>query len=369
MKVTTMTKKRIIGLDILRIISMFGIVGLHFINQGGLIEKAYIYSVNYYVILLLLIFFLTSVDVFGMLSGYLGIEKEKNKNSRIIELVFIVCFYCFVIPTIYYITNPAKLSVGGILELIYNYFPILDGRYWYITNYVLLFFTMPYINKLCKSLEKRHYKNMLIVLFIFLSIIPNVLLQTVDLFYVNWGYSFIWLVYCYMIGGYAKLYIKEFELKKSVKYFVVVFLISSMINILIRNASFIIFHKIVKPTLLIDYISPFTIVLSIILLLIFRSININNAKIKKIIIYLSGASFSVYIIHCHRVIFINYLKDLFVPILNYNFLIVLIGIIFFIIMTYIICSLLDEIRKVIFKLLKINKLIDIIGKKIDLLLE
>ena len=129
-------KKRVIGLDLLRIISMLGIIGLHVIGQGGLINNSNIHSIKYYVILLLLVFFYTSVDVFGLLSGYLNISKEKNKYSRFVQLIMILIYYCLLIPSIFYLFNIDNIRDSGYKELLFNYFPILIGRYWYITFYL-----------------------------------------------------------------------------------------------------------------------------------------------------------------------------------------------------------------------------------------
>ncbi len=39
-------KTRYYGLDILRIISMIGIVGLHVMNQGGVLSNTPLFSIN-----------------------------------------------------------------------------------------------------------------------------------------------------------------------------------------------------------------------------------------------------------------------------------------------------------------------------------
>ena len=360
-----MDKNRIIGLDILRIISMFGIVGLHVINRGGLIYNANIYTVKYYIILILLIIFYTSVDVFGILSGYLNIYKDTNKHSRIIELISIVVYYCLTIPTIYYIININKIVISK--ELVFNYIPILDGKYWYIISYVFVFFLIPYINKFCKMLDRYTYKKFLILVLVLLSIIPNLLFEN-DIFRILYGYSPFWLIYCYMIGAYIKIYNIKIDTKKNLKYLLIIFLSTFMINVGIRNIGYILFNRVVKGEFLIDYISPFTVILSIMLLLLFMNINIKNNKVYNIIKYFSQMSFAVYIVHCHRIIYEYYFGNLFVPLLKYNSIVVFSGIILSIILIYIICCIVDEIRKIIFKILRINKLNEFIGNKFDNLL-
>ena len=362
-----MKKTRLIGLDVLRILSMCGIVGLHIINQGGVIGHASIGTFKYYVVLFSLILFYTSVDVFGLLSGYLGIDKEKNRNGRIVELIFIVIFYCLLIPILYYSFNCNDFLIGNYKEIIFNFFPIINGRYWYITCYVFLFLLIPSINKFCKSIDKKSFKSMLILLFVLLTIIPC-FLGGYDLFRILDGYSPFWLMYCYMIGAYIKIYNIDYNNGKLIKYSLISILVSFTLNGIIRNITFSIFGKVVGGSLFIDYVSPFTLLLSIILILLFKKMIIKSKSIIKIIVYLSGMSFSVYVIHCHRILFDYFIKDLFVPLLNYNFIVLLLGIFGTIVVVYLVCCLIDEIRKLLFKLFRVNNLINLIGKKLDQIL-
>ena len=356
-------EKRIIGLDLLRIFSMFGIIGLHIINQGGIINNLKINSINYYIVLFLLIIFYTSVDIFGLLSGYLNINKKNNKNSRIIELIIITLFYSMCIFSIFYIFNLCDVRKLGYKELIFNIFPILKGRYWYITCYVFLFFVIPYINMLCNYMSKDNYKKLLIILFILFTIIPNIFGMN-DFFHINNGYSPFWLIYCYIVGGYIKLYDIKLDIKKIIKYILILLFSTLIINSLIRIIGYSFLHKVVKGDWFINYISPLTLSTSILLLLLFKNININN-KLNKVIIYLSGASFAVYIIHCHKLIYDYVLINLYKPFIEYNPILVFLIIIGSIFLVYITCSIIDFLRKKIFNIFRINRLINYIGLKMD----
>lgn len=361
-------KDRNDGISLLRIFSMFGIVGLHVINNGGIINNLSIYSYKYYFVLLFLTIIYCSVDVFALMSGFLNINKTVNKHSGIVELLFILLFYCLIIPIIFYSFNLCNIRFLGLKNLIINFVPFLVGRYWYITSYVFLFFLIPYINFFIKSLSKKRAKKFLLLSFVFLSIIPNLFFQ-IDLFKINNGYSPFWLIYLYMVGGYIKLHSNKIEKKSVLKYMFAFLLCAFIFNCFIRIITNIIFGKIYNPEYFINYISPFIVGMSICLLLIFNNISIKEIKLKKIINYLSSSAFSVYIIHSHKIIFDYVLRDFFIPLNSHNVVLLMLCIIMSIIIIYLICTLIDEIRKFIFKFLKINYLIDIIGKKIDLLLE
>lgn len=93
---------------------MFGIIGVHLMNQGGILQNANIYHFLYIGYLLLITIFYTSVNTFAILSGYLSIDKDKNKHYRIVELISIMFFWSFVITIIFLIFNINNFRLAGI---------------------------------------------------------------------------------------------------------------------------------------------------------------------------------------------------------------------------------------------------------------
>ena len=372
-----METKRNAGIDILRILSMLGIIGLHIINQGGIISNLPINTTKHNVVLLLLTILFASVNIFGIMTGYLNVNKRENKNKRIIELILITLFWSIVITSIFYGFNLYNIRSQGIRGLITNILPFITGQYWYITMYILLFLMIPYINVLIKNLTKKQMKTMLIVLFILLSIIPNVIPNIVpnivrnDMFAIKNGYSPFWLIYCYMIGAYIRLY-KDEEgekgiIKKSGKV-ILPLLLAYVCNIAVKNILVALNGRVTDQQWFIDYVSPFIILFAIKVFMVFKSIKIKKELIAKIIKWISMASFSVYIIHCHRAIFDFVNKDLFVFVNSQNTLIIIATIILSMIGIYIACMLLDQLRILIFKLCRINRFIEFVGYKMDRIL-
>ncbi len=363
-----MTNRKI-GIDILRIVAMMGIVGLHIVNQGGIISSLSINKAPYYVVMLVTTFFYTSVDVFAIITGYLYYNK-KIKYKRIVELIFIALFYSILIAFIFYAFNLFNMKSLGLKFLKECIFP-MSGTYWYIVAYILLFVMIPFLNHIL-SLPKEKVKKLLIVLFILTSVIPSI--TAVDFFKLDYGYSPFWLMYLYLIGGYIKKYENDFKGKRN-KYCKLLFLslflgfaLNIFINIFfVKKFGYFLFGALIG-SIFIDYISPFTVISSILILLIFKEIKCNNTILNKIILCFSKTAFAVYIIHASIPIFNLVLKDAFVFVKNYNFLFITVTIIIGIIIIYVICSLIDIIREKLFNILKINKLIEFIGIKLDKLI-
>ena len=336
-------KERIIGLDILRIASMFGIVMLHVLGQGGVL-RSYTSESSFYINNFLEIFFMCSVNVFALLSGFLSIEKKKSLY-RAIELPVITFFYCVIITLLFVILFRNKLD--GFYDIVKGLFPPLAGRYWYITCFFPILLLEPIINKCLNSLSIKSYRTIVITLLILFSFIPSIL--NTDFFIIENGYSFVWLLTCYIIGGYIRK--TDFNIKKRVSIPLII-----TIPIILLFGNMLIDYKFGgHHDYMVSYTSPLILSSALACLLLFKNIKINKDSI--IIRTLSTISFDVYIIHCHVLIFDIFLKDAFSFVSGFNIIIqplisILIGI-----TIYASCSIIGWIRMIVFEKLMINKLI------------
>lgn len=68
-----MEKERNLSIDILRICSMMAIVALHFLNLGGMLDAKSSSLVNTCIVREMYILCFISVNVFGILTGYLNV--------------------------------------------------------------------------------------------------------------------------------------------------------------------------------------------------------------------------------------------------------------------------------------------------------
>ncbi|MGM9850115.1 MAG: acyltransferase family protein [Bacilli bacterium] len=361
-------KERMIGLDILRIASMLGIIGLHLIGQGGVLNNLNLMNYRTFVILFIYAICYLSVDVFGILSGYLSWKKKKINYTRIVELIIITFFHCFIITFIFYYFNLYDFKTLGLKEIINSIFPALIGRNWYITSYIFVFFMMPYSNHLIEKLEQKSMKNMLITLFIMLCIIPNIFWQT-DFFKASNGYSPLWLLYCYLLGGYLGKYRLSKKInKKRITIVTSCIILAYVSNILVRIITFKIYGQVLYESWFINYVSPFNVIASLLLIPIFSNIKINNISLNKLIVFLSVSSFAVYIIHCHYLVYDYFLLNIMKFCIERNVIVIVLYFVLFGLAIYSVCSIIDFLRVKIFKIFKIDNLVNKIGKKLNDLL-
>ena len=349
--------KRCIGIDVLKIIAMLGIIGLHIIGQGGLLRAYDQGTINYYIVQIFRVMFFGAVNIFAMATGYLYVKKEKIKISSIFNLLVTVFFYCFIISTIFYLFDIANFRSSSLKEIIYSIFPILKGNYWYIICYTFLFFLIPYINKMISKLTQQELKKLLIISSVFLSIITSISL--LDLFYVNSGYSVIWLIYCYLLGAYFRLYSKDTKKNKYIIFYVLLTMLTFLLNtyLIKRTGSF------EYQAFILSYNSPFILTSSILFFLYVKDINIESKVFSKI----AELAFGVYILHCNILIFNYILKDSFVELNLYinNPILLTITILSSLVGIYLVCALVEIVRKYIFKLFRVDVLISKIDNKLN----
>lgn len=348
------------GLDLLRVISMLSIIGLHIVNAGS----GYTNSDGYVDNLLWMIFYMiivSSVNVFAMLSGYLYSSKKAIKNKNIVKLLLNTIFYYLVITGVFYICNRETLSTK---DLITGIFPPIFGKNWYIVCYVFMFFSIPYINFFIEKISKRTFEKLIVMLFILLSIIPT--FGIYDYFRTGSGYSPWWLIYCYMIGCYIKLY--DVPKKIKTKFMIISILIVCLCMIFIL-ANILIFDRPAGffTTLLKQYTSPNTVFFAIMLITVFKNMKIPNS-VKKYIKILSTTSFSVYIIHAHPLVMYKIFNGNFLFLNKYNSFVAIFCVIIICVLIYLICSAIDYVRLIIFKLVRAEKLENYIGQKLDAIL-
>lgn len=351
-------RKRMYNMDVCRCLAIMGILSLHILSAGGLLGNVKIGTLNYWILWLLEIITLPSVNVFAMLSGYLGWQKEQYKSYRLIELMIVTLFYSSIITLLMFIVNPSVYKQK--LDIISSIIPALKGYYWYITCYIPVFIFQPYINKLIKLLDDTKLRRLSITALLVIGIIPSVF--KTDFFYSGFGYSFIWLLVCYIVGAYLSKSRVKWKNRKAV----ILFAIGGGGQLLLKYIQLLIMGK--DSYYMINYQSPFIIVMSVALILLINNVELRTNYTKKIVSTLSTVAFDIYIIHCHPCIYNNYIKGCLNIYANINVLF-LIGIwMGSVLLLFIIMSIIGILRCKLFKCRFVVKLIEKTGDLIDKLL-
>ena len=293
------------GLDLVRVLSMLGIAGLHVYNQGGALDAASGSPPNMIASEIIAVACYCSVNVFGLLTGWLYIERKNVKMHSLTRLMLTMFGWSAAITAAAFLMCPSAFF-NHPKQLLIGVFPPFAGEYWYVTCYTFCFLMIPYINAMVHALTPERYRKLLLTLFLLLSVISTVGLK--DYFKISRGYHSLWLIFCYLLGGYMRLHPSDFE-----KLTPRTSLIAFAVNVLIVSTADLAGKKfgISESELLYNYNSPFMVANAVFLMRIFSQITIHSPRMQKILRLLSSAAFSVYIIHTHPLIFHYPLKGMF----------------------------------------------------------
>lgn len=358
--------KRNVGIDILKIFSMLQIITLHVIQHYGVEEAINFFSVQSYSIKLILTFSCCAVNCYAMTTGYLMSNKE-IKWSRLISLWFQIEFYSLGILLLFYFLgfmNIIPYKPIGFEQCLSSIFPILRGSWWYASCYFGLFFLIPYINKILMNSSKKQLSKTLFFIFLFLSVFSTITYS--DGLGLKYGYSIIWLSIMYILGAYFKKY--------PIKGHWIWIFIYIGVNLLSWGGGLVADKLLIFPlfgeakasNLLNLYISPTNILSSISLFLFF-----SNLKFKKIqpsllnfITKLSGFTFGIYLIHSHDIIW-EYFDNSLSFIASYSSYKMILLIFLSVLIIFTVSSLIELIRSIFFKFIKVDYLSDKIQNKIN----
>lgn len=358
------------NIELLRITSMFMIVMIHIMTKTSVLWEMNHNQPVYYICWFIYGICMTSVNCYVLISGYF--YKETGfKFKKILSIYFQVLFYSVIIGLIMYsLKVEMKSSKLGII------FPIINREYWFATTYLGLCCLIPYLNMIIHRAEEKQLRNLLIIFTILFSVIPT-FFHANDWLGDGGAYGIVWFVFLYIAGGYVRKYYREKNKKKfGILYFVCILIVPiSKYIVLLSGKAIKGFHIdinldiIIKISeILFNFNSLPVLCASVFLFVFFCSIEIKNAKAKKYINFFGNLTFGVYLIHNNRNLSGYLWKSLKI---NYwlverkNFFIILL----IAIIVFIVCSLIECIRQYLFKLFKINILINKIAEKLEELLQ
>ena len=360
-----MTKlKKQTNFELLRIVSMLFIIILHILNHTGVINNVESSTIKYYVLWIINTIALTGVNLYVLISGYFLIES-KFKIKKVLQIWSEVLFYSI---GIYVVLNVLGIIDFNVKEAIKVFMPILSQQYWFATVYILMYILSPYVNKLINSMSQKENKRFVILLIIlccFINVIANPLTGGKVAII---GGNIINFLMLYIIAANIRKYDYKVEIKKGISNLIVLL-------ILICLSKFIpiyLYENVIKigllnkiSILMYNYSSIGYVLMSVIIFLIFKNINIKNDKLNKRVLAFSSLTFGVYLIHDNNYIRSILWKNIYADLKNQNLGIILIIIIVSVPTIFVICSSIEFLRKKLFDKIRYQNFIQSISEKIE----
>jgi len=358
---TEITRERNAGIDLFRLLSMFMVVGLHVLGQGGILYSVPSLTLKGEIVWFFEIAMYCAVDCFALISGFLGVNS-KRKTTRLVNMTFQIFFYCSIFSIGYIAYSIINNNPLELRFLVKSFFPTLLGGYWYVSAYFCLCLFAPLLDKLL-DLPRAQLKKAMIAVVVVFCCFSRLQGRVSGL---GNGYTFLWIAVLYLLGGYMAKYepFKKWSIKFNLLGYLACVLLTLLSKILIEIVTVKVLGRPVKTDLLVAYTSPTILLCSIFLFNIFYKVKPCN-RIKKVVTFFAPAAFGVYIIHCQPVVFEKLMKGSLAFFGSYPvyFLIPLafaiaVGI-------FIFCLVIDLLRIKLFKLCRVNKCSEKIANLID----
>lgn len=355
-----MQQQRNYGIDLLRMFSMLLVVILHTEGHGGVLEAAQGHSV--YWAYLPEAFAYCAVNCYALISGYVGVAS-RWRPANLINLWLQVAFYSVGFTALWGILMPGSV---GITDLLHALMPVTYQYvdYWYFTAYFGLFFLIPLLNHLVRTMPRRQLRTMLVVLVLVFSVFPTITRH--DRFYLANGYSVWWLAILYLIGGYIRQY-KAWEkiratqvLGMYVGFSLLSYVLRMGRNILTRRVEW--YAKIGDRFFgaqsdWLNYISPTVLLAAVGLLLLFRNLRLPAWSVR-LIRFASPLAFGVYLIHNHPLVSDALMENRFASYASLPGPLLVLAVIGTAVVIYLVCTVVDAMRSLLFRLLRVRQFAD-----------
>lgn len=181
------------NLELLRIVSILLIIAMHAIGYAA--SKGELSDSNQYIRFFVGSFGNLGVGCFVLILGYFGVKYTTRKFVFISWLTTIYAILCAWANNDFSISRDCVMAITNVPR----YFN------WYITCYLILMALSGYINRFVGSLTKNEFKQLIMILFLFFSVLPMMVSAT-DTVLLKSGQCVTYFIYAYFIGRYIRLH-------------------------------------------------------------------------------------------------------------------------------------------------------------------
>jgi len=235
------------------------------------------------------------VNIFVLISGWFGINLKLRKlNSLLFQILF---FGIFIWGTLSFIAPNKYINLRSFSTV----FMLNTSDYWFIKSYLGLYLLAPIINSFVERATRKHYRNILILLYVFQTVYGWISIDGVS--WIAGGYSAFSFICLYLLGRYLKKYGDTINVGGyfricSLSKGNLLLLFSSIVFLLTFLAYTVTYLGIPIEGRLFTYTNPLVILESIVLLLFFSKIRFESPIINRI----AFSCLSIYLLHGNELV-------------------------------------------------------------------
>lgn len=282
------TNKRETGPDIVRFLAILFVVSVHFFLNTKFYETP-IAGKSMYLQVFLQAIFMSCIPLFLMLTGYFNTKVDLSWKffKKLLPILGVYAFYS-ILSIIYRRYHLGE--VKGIKDWIIDILTFRADAYsWYVNMYIGLFLMSPFLNIIFNNLKSKRERQILLVVFLFISAVPNFLNgRFLNIMYFPTYWADFYPVGYYFVGSYIREY--KPKIKKS-------YALGVLFLILLFETFFECYVP--KGSVYITYMGPFgslmRLVVAFFIFIIFYDVQIRNKILKGVITAGSMLSFDIYL--------------------------------------------------------------------------
>ena len=243
---------------------------------------------------LLFILARVSTNCFVMLSGYYLSERKGPVHAgRLFRIGAQVWFYSMLTFCVAVKAGAVPLSAVALLRAL---LPLTSNGYWFASAYFLMYLSVPVLNAVVQSLDRRQYKTLLLVALLLQSVWGTLFYWATDATFVNNGYSFIWFYTLYFMAAYFRKYRVTVPSGLCLLAYLAASaagLFNRMLALRVENA----LHLNGFVNTVNGYQALATVIASAAMFLLFQNIRIRSDYWRRWVFRLAPLSFGVYLLH------------------------------------------------------------------------
>ena len=289
--------KRNYGIDLLRMVAMVFVIVLHLTGVGGICANAELGSPQFYVSQFFRIGTFCAVNCYALISGFVGWNR-KPKLSGLLNLWLKVIGFCVAITVFTQLRDPAAVDLTDLWKA---FTPVKEAKYWYFNSYVGLFFFLPLLNYAIRGISGREAVFAMAGISVLVLLVPHTRIR--DSFLLGSGYSTLWLMILYLLGGLMSRF--DLPAKLPAAGWAGAFLLAVAMSYLPRMVLLALKPELWTPAnqnLSMQYINPTVVLAGAALVGLFARLELPEWAVR-LTKALSPHAFGVYLCHTHTLIF------------------------------------------------------------------
>lgn len=300
-----MKKERDSGIELLRIIAIFMVIGAHMWDFGKYFESTLnIDGVVQSSSWLFRIFVRSAVNIFLIISGYFTVHQSfdlKKSYKRVFRTYLSMFFYSVVLSVIALAAGTDTRAAMGVylsepVILAKMIFPLSNQTWYFLSDFVIVMLLAPFVNLTLTKITKKQYQILLSILGFLMSV--WLFIGNLDIFKaiasthghdtVFAGKNVFSFIFMYIVGGYIGLHCKQ-SAKPKFR-----FLLLTVGCLLVNYLLFTRLDDAVGyKNVVISYGNPFVIMVSVFMFMFFKDLHFKS----KLVNALASTTLGVYAIH------------------------------------------------------------------------